>query len=121
MRSKPPTLCACQWGICGACAGDSDGGRTRHDHCTSRSHGRPVVFPLTWLLSKQGFVIGPPLWHANGKPCRWICPCPCRKTGPAPAAPPRRRPAAPPAPAARPAPAPEPTPDGGLFDLEVSS
>ena len=111
---RPDTLCACQLGICGACAGDSDpDGRPRHDQCLSRAHGHPVVYPLTWLTSKAGFVIGPPLWPADEPPCRYICPCPCPKTGAAPGTPPRRN-------AARPkTDAPAQDDGSALFDLEV--
>lgn len=115
MRPEPDTLCVCQWGICGACDGTSDKGRPRHDRCLSRKHGHPVIYPLTWLTDKNGFVVGPPLWPAAGSPCRYICPCGCRKTGPIET--PARRTAAK-APTHRPAPESAPVRDEGvLFDL----
>lgn len=119
MRPEPNILCACQWGICGACDGTADQGRPRHDRCLSRKHGHPIVYPFTWATDKNGFVVGSPLWSAVGSPCRYICPCPCNKTGPITA--PARRVAAK-APTHRPAPEPVVVvADGALFDLAVVS
>jgi hypothetical protein len=79
-------LCACQWGICGACD------RGRHDHCLSAQHaasGRRIESPEAYIVDRRGFVAsGVGVWRATGTPCRYRCPCPtCAQLAAMPPAP----------------------------------
>jgi len=81
--------CPCQWGICGACSGNADHGRPRHDRCINRDRG-PIRIDSS-VADRRGFVIGTLLTG-----CHYLCPCGCWKdpakdSAPAPRRPERQR------------------------------
>jgi hypothetical protein len=58
--------------MCGHCKGG------RHQRCHTRRTlcGRPPPEPLAYLVGRDGGGKDK-VWLANGRPCRWLCPCDC--------------------------------------------
>lgn len=82
VRNTINRICACQYGICGACSGG------RCDRCLSKQLGRLKRSPAAHITDRRGFVanargVSAAVWLKN-TPCRYLCPCRCPKTAPAP-------------------------------------
>jgi hypothetical protein len=65
-------ICACQYGLCGACQ------HGEHKRCMLvQGGGVPRVMCETHITNRSGQAIGGShgaVWRA-GAPCRWACPC----------------------------------------------